>query len=266
MQMVSSAGIRRAAGAVGLSAVVALSACGGGGGDEATPPQSTGLVPAAPTPGATLAAQASALQPLKPGASWTYAGVYSGAPGATMDYTNVVIHSSAPRGVSEVASDAFALGASELVLDFVDGNLVQVGMVDFDEDGKVDVVDPVLLRSPVREGEQTVHFDRRSLTSADSDSDGRKDSIDIAVYSRVIGSEVLVLGGSLGSVAAVRVDLVSKVRMVLTSGAVWPTYTTTQSLWYTPSIGVVRRRLEPSSVPGEYVIYADERLGAVSGL
>jgi hypothetical protein len=260
--------IRIAARGLSLLAAMALSACGGGGGggEPEDPPQTSGLVPAAQPLGATLAAQAATLQPLVPGASWTYAGAYFVAPGLSMDYENVVTHAAAPRGVTEAASNAFHLGPSETALGVVGGSLVQTGPVDFDSNGTVDATDPIMLRSPVRQNDQIVHMDFRALTEADADGDGKKDSLAWAMYSRVVGSESLSLGGSLGTVTAVRVDLVSTGRMVLTSGAVWPTGTTTLSIWYAPSLGAVRRRLERDAVPDQFAPYADELLAAVTGL
>ncbi|MFZ5548873.1 MAG: dockerin type I domain-containing protein [Pseudomonadota bacterium] len=258
---------RFAAGILGLSAVMVLSACGGGGGEgEENPPQTTGLVPEAPPLGATLAPQAASLQPLAPGATWTYTGAYFGTPGFSMEYSNVVSHTAAPRGVIEAATDAFALGPTEIALGIVGGNVVQTSQVDFDGDGKVDAIDPIVLRSPVRQNDQIVHTDSRMLTNSDSDGDGLKDSLDFAIYSRVIGTETVELGGSLGNVSAVRVDLVTVGRMVLTAGAIWPTYTTTLSTWYAPSLGAVRRRLDQGAPPNQFAPYSDELLDSVTGL
>jgi hypothetical protein len=213
-----------------------------------------------------LATQAAALRPLVPGATWVYQGVYYGAPDLGTEYTNVITHAAAPRGVIETADNDFLFQQqSETALAIDKENVVLAGPVDFDEDGAVDAIDPIVLRSPVREGDQIVYFDKRTLTSSDPDGDGQKDSIDLAIYSQVVGSEPATLGGGLGDVTAVRVDTVTKVRMVLTSGAVWPTSTTKRSYWYAAGLGVVQRRLEPSS-PAEFLIHADEVLTAVSGL
>ncbi|HEV8689497.1 MAG TPA: hypothetical protein VGQ91_04305, partial [Ideonella sp.] len=65
------AGWRVGAAAALLSGLLAGCGGGGGGGDERT---TSGLVPAAPTPGATLFADATVLRPLVPGASWSYSG------------------------------------------------------------------------------------------------------------------------------------------------------------------------------------------------
>lgn len=251
--------------ALALAAVVALAACGGGAEPE-DPSTTTGLVPEALPLGATMEAQAATLQPLAPGATWTYTGQYFDAPGLGTNYTNVVTHVSAPTGVTETATNAFAFGLSEQPLSLAGGNLVQTGSVDLDGDGDVDIVDPILLRSPVRQNDQIVLFDLRQPMAIDPDGDGRNDSIDLAIYSQVVGSEPVALGGSLGSVNAVRLDVITKVRFVLTTRGAQPTYTTTLSSWYAPSIGIVRRRLEPDALAGRFAPYAEEVLVSVSGI
>ncbi|WP_374674081.1 dockerin type I domain-containing protein [Ideonella sp.] len=212
-----------------------------------------------------MALQAASLRPLAPGATWTYAGEYFGSPDFSVPYTDVVTHTGAPRGVTEAASNQFATGPASVVIALEGGHVIRPGGVDLDEDGTTDIVDPVLLRSPVREGDQIVYLDERTLTTADVDADGRMDSLDAAIFSRVIGRESVSLGADLGTVQAVRVDQTTLARMVLTTGSVWPTSTTVVSTWYAEGVGVVRRTWHNSS-DGQSVPFADERLSAVTGL
>lgn len=252
----------RAGRLLAVLAAAALVACGGGGDDEDTT-QPSGLVPTPPTLGATLAAEAATLRPFAPGATWVYNGNANGS-----SYTNTVTHTAATLGVDEHSTDLLNAGPASVHVALLNGNVVQPEPVDVDGDGAVDLANAIELRSPVRQGDQIVYFDRRLVGALnDADGDGRKESFDLAVYSQVIGQETVVLGGGLPPVVAVRVDNVTKGRLVLSAGgAAQPVLTATQSTWYAEDFGVVRRRIDQPDDTGLGRLVNMETLAAVSGL
>lgn len=254
---------RRLGGALAMLALVALTACGGGGGDD-DGPQTSGLVPAAPPLGDTLAAQAQTLRPLMPGASWSYAGTDAGG----VAYTSTVTHAAAVVGVTETAGNTFNGGSDSVHVAIIDGNVVQPDAIDFDGDGIADLSNAIELRSPVRVGDQVVFFDRHIANAfSDIDRDGRAESFDYAIYSQVMGNESVALGGELGTVVAVRVDFVTKGRLVLSGGgSPQPVISSTMSTWYAAGLGVVRRRLDDPAEDGVSRLVSDERLTGYSGL
>jgi hypothetical protein len=249
--------MRPPARALALIVTALLAACGGGG-DEDSPPQASGLVPAAPVLGATLAADATTLRPFAPGATWTYLG------NTNPQHTNTVTHTATATGVRETHSNLFAAGPAEQQLAVLNGQVVHSEPADVDGDGVVDITNPVELRSPVRVGDQIVFFDRRLVgVIADADGDGRAESLDFAVYSQVIGEEPVNLGGSLPDGTAIRVDQITKGRLVLSGGGPeQPVITVIQSSWYDSTHGVVRRRLEQPGVAAPVI----ETLVSVTGL
>lgn len=250
----------RRATAAGMTLLL-LAACGGGGGDDAQ--RESGLVPTPAALGATLYADATAVRPLVAGASWQYAGT---APG-NLPYVSTVTHASATPGVLESATNTFDQGAGSVHVAVVNGNVVQPDAVDVDGDGANDLSNAVELRSPLRVNDQIVYFDRRIPGAVqDIDLDGRTETLDFALYSTVVGAEDVALAG-LPTQHAVRVDHVSLFRFVLSKdNTTTPTYRITQSVWYAPSLGVVRRRLD---APAANLIdrdISDERLTGWSGL
>lgn len=246
---------------VAVLAAVVLSACGGGGGGDDD--HGTGLVPAAPALGDTLAADATSLRPLVPGAVWQYAGTTpSGA-----SYDNTVSHAAAATGVTESGTNTYDSGAGSVHVVASNGSIVQPDPEDLDGDGVADVSNFVELRSPVRVNDQIVAFDERVPGLVpDVDGDGRAEYLDLAVYSRVMGAEDVALDG-LPTQHAVRVDHVVIGRVVLSKdGSKLPSVSSTQSIWYAPDLGIVRRRLDAPSEDGLSRDVTDERLTGWSGL
>lgn len=243
-------------------ATAALVACGGGGDEDNTPP-SSGLVPTPPALGATLADQAASLRPFAPGATWFYNGNTNGS-----SYSNTVTHTAATVGVDEHSTNLLNAGAASVNVALLNGNVVQPEPVDVDGDGVVDLANAIELRSPVRQGDQIVYFDQRLVDAFDDvDGDGRKESFDLAVYSQVIGRETVDLGGALPHVQGVRVDNVTKGRLVLSGGgASQPVLTATQSTWYAEDYGVVRRRIDQPDETGLGRVISVETLVSVTGL
>lgn len=112
--------------AVALTIAAAVSGCGGGGGGASSGPgtvgtgpttptvpppvAASGLVPVAPTPGATLYADAAALRVLRAGAVWTYHGIEQPSGTSSNEfraYTNTVTHAAAGTGIVESGSHPF---------------------------------------------------------------------------------------------------------------------------------------------------------------
>jgi hypothetical protein len=241
---------------------LALAGCGGGQTDDEGD-GTTGLVPTAPTLGATLYSDAKVLRPLVAGARWEYAGI---APDGDA-YANVVTHASATPGVNESGTNILDSGATRTHVVVINGNIVQPDPADANGDGVPDYADAVELRSPVRVNDQIVVVDKRQPDAVpDIDGDGRREFFDVAVYSRVVGNEDVALNG-LPTLQAVRVDRTQHARIVLSKdGKALPTYTTLYSVWYAPSVGIVRRRFEKPAEDGNGKDIADERVTGWSGL
>ncbi len=240
---------------------LALAGCGGSDtGDESGP---TGLVPTAPALGATLFNDATVLRPLVAGASWQYAGI---APDGD-SYANVITQASASPGVTESGTNTFDGGASSVHVTAVNGNIIQPDPIDANGDGINDFANLIELRSPVRVNDQIVAIDQRlSNMVPDVDGDGHAEALDLATYSRVIGTEEVDLNGP-PTQQAVRIDRVTAARVVLSKdGQKLPTVSSTQTVWYAPSLGVVRRRLDQPSESGIGRDVTDERLTAWAGL
>jgi hypothetical protein len=244
-------------------ALAALLAACGGGGDDGGGSGTTGLVPTAPVLGATLIDDATVLRPLVDGASWQYAGT---APGSVA-YTSAVTQAAAVSGVVETSSNTFNDGSSSVHVTAINGSIVQPDPEDIDGDGIADLSNFIELRSPVRVNDQIVYFDKRIAGFvSDIDGDGRAEAFDLAAYSRVIGAEDVTLTG-LPTQHAVRVDHIIAGRVVLSKdGTVTPTVTSTQSIWYAPSRGIVRRRLDAPADNGIDRAITDERLTGWDGL
>lgn len=248
--------------ALAAAATMALAGCGGSdtGDDDSGP---TGLVPTAPALGATLFNDATVLRPLVAGASWQYAGI---APDGD-SYTNVITHTSASPGVTETGTNTFDGGSSHVHVTVVNGNIIQPDPIDANGDGINDFANLIELRSPVRVNDQIVAIDQRlSNMVPDIDGDGHAEALDLATYSRVIGTEDVDLNGP-PTQHAVRIDRITAARVVLSKdGQKLPTVTSTQTVWYAPSIGVVRRRMDQPSESGIGRDVTDERLTAWAGL
>jgi hypothetical protein len=240
---------------------LALAGCGGGDTDDESGP--TGLVPTAPALGATLFNDATVLRPLVAGASWQYAGI---APDGG-SYTNVITQTSASPGVTESGTNTFDGGPGSVHVAAVNGNIIQPDPIDANGDGIVDLANVIELRSPVRVNDQIVAIDQRlSNMVPDVDGDGRAEALDLATYSRVIGTEEVDLNGP-PTQQAVRIDRITAARVVLSKdGQTLPTVTSTQTVWYAPSLGIVRRRMDQPSESGIGRDVTDERLTAWAGL
>jgi hypothetical protein len=264
------------AGAMAL--LVVLAGCGGGSGGGSpgagpapVPPpveQPTGLVPAAPQPGAVLYTDASVLRPQRAGAVWHYRGTDRpyGAGSAPTIYTNDVMQVQAGAGPAEQSSDPLHTGPDTSGLTVNAGAVATSSTLDFS--GTPEVVSLMELRSPVRVNDQFTVFERHyDDAGTDYDFDGKHDSLDVAMYALVIGQEQIDLQNARG-VLATRVDTVLLARVRYSSkGAYSDVVQFTQSRWYAPGIGIVRTR---GDQPGPNILttrhVTDESLVTWDGL
>jgi hypothetical protein len=235
-----------------FAAVGALSACGGGGGGSSPPPAPpvaavTGLVPAAPGLGAVLEADASNLVVFRPGATWTYHGVDAQyGPGApVVRYVDVVTQAQASGGVTEHSTSLFNGGSDDTPQMLSAGVLSTPDSIQVNPNKPADPVSYVELRSPVRVGDQATIYDRHIADSGtDYDGDGKNDAVDIAIWTRVIGTETIDLPNRPG-VTAIRVDTtIDQQAYYSASGTKSDVFETVRSIWYAKGLGVVQTRLD----------------------
>lgn len=238
---------------------LALVSCGGGGGGDATapppappPPASTGLIPAAPTPGAVLHADASAYRPLIEAGRWSYRGVQRIGANAPVVYENVVTHSAAPgTAMLESASNVGNAGSDQATLTVTANDVRSNSTLDIGN-GQVENIVDVELRSPVRVGDQLVLLDKRyDGVIADLDGDGRGEALDVAIYRRVVGEEFVDLA-HVPQARTVRVTtyILSRVRLSGT-GEFSDTESAAADVWYLEGVGVVKRTTDlPGPIAG----------------
>lgn len=246
-----------------------LGACGGGGGGGVDTPSGgdgvmTSLVPAPPTLGAVLVDDAAQLRPMRSGATWRYQGVATG----NATYASKIQVSGSGPAFTEDRQFVFNGGTDTATVTVANGTVTTREMIDVDGSGTGQDISYVELRSPVREGDQIVVFDRRDVqTAGDIDGDRVNDRADVAAYSRVIGWESVELPALGRAVRAVRVDTAMAVRFTRSSDRqVLPALTAVQSIWYLPQVGIVRlRTTQPdTSTPG--VVDSDESLVSWDGV
>jgi hypothetical protein len=240
--------------AASLVLTIALAACGGGGGSEGGGgggPSPSGLMPPAQPLGAILAQDAATLRILRPGATWIYRGAVLSASSIPVQYTNTVTHAAVGATVSEQSSDLLGEGSDNSTLRLDAGTLrTTVSLAEF---GVAQPLDIVLLRSPVQALDRYVHFDQRvSDAVGDLDGDGKREALDLALYSEVKGEETLDLA-SRRAVRTIRVDTVTLARVRGSAqGVLSDVFRAEQAIWYAPGIGVVRTRadLPSAATPG----------------
>jgi hypothetical protein len=184
-----------------LSAVLwlgVISGCGGGG--AASDPgsagpvvqQDSGLLPAAPVAGETLFVDATVLRPLRNASVSVFRGSETST-GVNRVYTNVVTQLVNSAGTVEQESNSLNGGADSgppIVIDA--GAVRQREKIKFLTDGPSVDLDYVELRSPVRSHDRWVTYDKHHEDSGvDLDADRINDALDVAIYSEVVGEEVL---------------------------------------------------------------------------
>jgi hypothetical protein len=258
-----------------------LVACGGGSGSGSgaasgggpvvePPPATSGLVPAAGAVGVVVEADAGTLRVLRPGASWIYAGqVYaSGVGGAAQGYSNTVSHASAAVGVTETSTDALHEGVSSENVQVAAGIVKSPVQVQPLPNAAVEQIDAIELRSPVRVGDQYTLYDRRFADGGvDLDGDRINEALDIAVWTKVVGTEVINLPQRLG-VNSIRVDttLARRIRYSVTGGYSKVTQLV-QRVWYAKGIGIVQTEFDqPHDTNAALRHITRERLDSWNGL
>jgi hypothetical protein len=240
-----------------VALATALGGCGGGGSGSGSgtpittpvaPPAVSGLVPAAPTIGATLYADAASLRVLRAGALWRYHGVEKPAGELATDfnsYTNTVTQDASGSGVTESATHMYNEAAGSEPIRYEGGAYIATNKIGYAGDILVQDVDVIELRSPVRINDQFVGIDKH-IADIRTDLDGDKvnEALDVAVYSTVIGEEILDLPNR-RQVKAVHVDLRFRARVKYSKTATFsPVHESLQSTWYAPGIGIVKLRQE----------------------
>jgi hypothetical protein len=265
---------RRLRGACILLVCAALGACGGGGGSGDAGMTTSGLLPAAPTAGTVLAADAGTVRPLAASGRWEYHGT-DRVPGVPpVVYRNLVVHrGAAGTSVEERSSNGFNEGESISMPQRSGSDIVSPIEIAFPGQPTETLQWPEL-RSPVRTGDQWTLYDRRLRgVYPDLDGDQRAEDGDFVFYARVVGLETVSLP-SLGQVEAVRVDYTALQRPRFSQsgnpGAV--VVSVVQTNWFAAGIGIVQVRLdEPTDSPGgrrvrEEVLLGFDRGEAAAGL
>ncbi len=243
-----------------------LVACGGGGGGGAAPPAPpppppppavSGLVPAAPTPGAVLLADAARLEPDIDGAAWHYQGSYRENPFAqpVVYETRRTLTVRADRSVEVNDSNSLNAGPDVETGTLVDGQVILSYATNL-SGRAVETYSTPVLRSPVRAGDQYTILDRRYTdTDLDADNDGKFDVIEVGFYLRVVGMETVDLP-VIGNVQAIRIDTVALQRVQYSSDNSYSrVFESIGKGWYLPGVGEVRGRLETSRASGGYEVY-----------
>jgi hypothetical protein len=254
-------------------ACASLSACGGGGGgggdnNGGGGPTLSGLMPAAPALGKTLAEDAASLRPMREGASWRYRGSYTKYLGATPEtYETTTTQSQvSANGATEDHSDDGHQGAASYAVNISGGEVSSPVFITFTSNSPGENIKAIELRSPVRVGDQIPLWDRHFAdVGVDVDGDSKPDALDTAAYVRVIGEETVLLD-DLPPQRAVRVDVTQLARVTPSStGQPGVVLTGLQQTWYVAGMGIVRQLTRlPSDVSGDTV--TDERLISWDGL
>lgn len=237
-----------------MVSLLALGGCGGGGGGPAPAPSPappvdtrTGLVPDAGPAGATLYADAKPLRVLRDGASWTYHGIDQpdGEAGGVVEYFSTVKHSSVAGAIVEqVGNGANAGPDAGVAVRYENGAYLSTDQLSLSPASPPLSLDLIELRSPVRVNDQYSSIDRRVDSGSDFDGDKVNDPVDVAIYARVVGEELVDLPNRL-QVKAVRVDMVVKLRVVSgKTGAAGAVFSAAHSNWYAPGVGIVKTRTE----------------------
>jgi hypothetical protein len=209
----------------------------------------SGLVPEAGSIGATLYADAAPLRVLRDGAAWTYHGVEQprgaiSGPNEIRTYTNTVKHAAVSGGMVENSTNMLNEGQGNFgPVRFEGGAYKYTQRISLTENLPL-TVDKIELRSPVRVNDQYVSLDKHIADGGvDVDGDKINDAFDVALYSRVIGEELLDLP-NLRQVKAVRVDTTFRARAISSkTGAASALYEAVQSHWYARGLGVVQMRM-----------------------
>jgi hypothetical protein len=202
------------------------------------------LLPPIDALGPVLAQDALSLRPYRDGTRSVYRGRrVTDVPSTT--YTNVVSQTVNGTTLREAESNAFGAGAlSGAAISIGNGAVTNTEILGFFDGGPTETINVVELRSPVRVNDRHVALDKRIDARADFDGDQKSDQLDVAVFTQVIGEEILQLLHR-RDVHAVRVDTTVRIRARFSfDGSVSAVSEAVLSRWYSPELGVVRSRAQ----------------------
>ncbi|MEL4181558.1 hypothetical protein [Roseateles sp. PN1] len=256
-----------------FAASMLLVACGGGGGGGGGSPAPTvsGLLPAAPTLGTTLAEDAGPWRPLRDKSVYTYRGQHSvqGGGQAPSFYANTVTQVAQGSGMREDSTNTFNEGpdATSSPVSLQSGAIRQQIAIDLADGVKPLALDFVELQSPVRTNDRYVVADRRiDDIGIDADGDKKNDGMDLAAWVQVVGEETLDLPNRTG-VRTIHTDTTIRARVVLTSGALGPIVEEHLGIWYAAGIGPVKvRRDNPHPSLANVRVIDEETLVTYDGI
>lgn len=246
------------------AAALALAACGGGSSDSGTnnstptitppsPPSAQSLVPSPSSLGATLASSALSLWPLNEAYSWRYRGRDYSVPSAGnayIAYDNTVTLRASNVGGPFVQGETNSgnEGAVNGRVGIAGNSVYDVLRIEIDGVLVANELQSTFLRSPVKVNDQYTLLERFGIQlKNDYDGDLKKDTADVAVYRIVRDWESVQTPAR--QFDAVRIDTIFRSRLHLSSGQPASEALITESTWFAPGIGPVRRTLSIASSP-----------------
>ncbi len=192
------------------------------------------------------------------GSVWTYRGtsivVPAGTPYAPSTqnvYSNVTSQQGSAGSLTETSTNTDHTGAGTQSVSVLGGQVRVKYALDFGN-GKSVPVDATELRSPVRTDDQYTLVDTRVTDSGfDFDGDGVNDAIDVAIYSKVVGPEMVdLVSAPQTPTVRVRTTLLTRARYSKT-GTFTDVVSATEDDWYAPGIGIVKHVGDaPAAVAG----------------
>lgn len=228
--------------------LVCVTGCGGGGGTAASPPETvpvppasttTGLVPVQGPLGDVLYQEAKTLRPLRDGAAWVYREK-DYATGITSELRSTQALRAA--GVFRETDSDDPTTPTDVRIGANGDVLLSATLSLAPGAAAISIVDAVELRSPVRAGDQMVLVDQKLAKSGlDFDKDGKDDAVDVALWRKVAGKELVSLPNRAEPIVALRVDSTAVFRLQPSAGGATQTVTTNSSAWYAPGLGLVRQ-------------------------
>jgi hypothetical protein len=252
-----------------------LIGCGGGGDQGVSAPnvvagtqveRSTSValavaVPAAPSAGEILFADAHALRPLADESIWVYRGVRTHN-GQASGYSSFRQVTKSLTGYQERVSSPLAGGNRLRELRLQEAQIETTEQMPLASGQSAFSMRAAELRSPVRRGDQITLLPAQSVSLKDDlDGDGKTDFAEVAAWSRVIGIEEVVLPELERTLRALRVDthVVSSIQF---SSKTLPEAATQvlESTWYAPGVGVIRSSRTQASAEGIGPLERDEQL------
>ena len=156
-------------------------------------------------------------------------------------------------GLTELTNNPFGIGGGTQTVRIDGSTIVNIYDIELTDDIVIGNHVSVELRSPVQQNDQYIVFERNGFNfGEDVDGDGRSETADVAVFRRVVGLEDLNVRG-VTFAGTVRVDTMTRLRLIPTGGTAPATGEFIQSDWYAPGVGIVKRqaRVMGSTLPVE---------------